>query len=108
MYKGAVRGGFDQQVFVRACEQEFARQTGYKRDQRESFDYCHAMKNGGVAAIREQARIRVEQEFQSRQEQGQLGKVEQQQKIKQRPQQSRSHGIGRKGKKYTDRLTSMV
>jgi hypothetical protein len=36
------------------------------------------MKNGGVAAIREQVRIRVEQEFHSRQEQAQLGKVEQQ------------------------------
>ena len=63
---------------MRAGEQGFDRQTGYKRDHRESFDYCHAMKNGGVAAIREQVRIRVEQEFHSRQEQAQLGKVEQQ------------------------------
>jgi hypothetical protein len=38
----------------------------------------------------------VEQEFNNRQEQAQLGKVEQQQqKIQQRPQQSRGRGIGR-------------
>jgi hypothetical protein len=72
--KGAVRGGFDREAFVRTCEQAFDRQTGYKRDQQESFDYCHAMKNGTVAAIREQARIRVEQEFHNRQEQAQLEK----------------------------------
>jgi hypothetical protein len=69
--KGAVKGDFGREAFVRTCEQAFDRQTGYKRDQRESFDYCHAMKNGSVAAIREQARIRVEKEFQSWQEQAQ-------------------------------------
>jgi hypothetical protein len=94
--KGAVRGGFDREAFVRACEQGFDRQTGYKRDHRESFDYCHAMKNGSVAAIREQVRLRVEQEFHNRQEQAQLEKVQpQQQKIQERPQQSKGRGIGR-------------
>ena len=96
MQKGAVRGGFDREAFVRACEQGFDQQTGYKREPQESFDYCHAVKNGGVAAIREQARIRVEQEFRGRQEQAQLGKVQQQQqKTQERPQQNRGRGIGR-------------
>jgi len=43
-----------------AKKQTFDRQTGYNRDQQESFVYCHAVKNGGVAAIQEQARMRVE------------------------------------------------
>jgi len=30
-------------------------QMGYKRDQQESFAYCHAVKNGSMAAIRKQA-----------------------------------------------------
>lgn len=94
--KGAVRGGFDREAFVRTSEEAFDRQTGYKRDQQESFVYCHAVKNGGVAAIREQARLRVEQEQQRRQEQLQLEKVQQQEKqqIKEVPQQRRSRGIG--------------
>ena len=95
--KGAVKGGFDREAFVHTCEEVFDRQTGYKRDQQESFAYCHAVKNGGVAAIREQARIRVDQELRQRQEQKQLEKVQQQEKqqIKEMPQQRRSRGIGR-------------
>jgi len=92
--KGAVRGGFDREVFVHAGEEAFDRQTGYKRDQQESFVYCHAIKNGSVEAIREQARTRVEQEMQRRQEQ--LEKIQQQApKIQERPQQNRSRGIRR-------------
>jgi len=95
--KGAVRGGFDREVFVHTCEQAFDQQTGYKRDQQESFAYCHAVKNGGVAAIQEQARIRVEQEQQRRQEQLQLERAQQKQKqqIQEREQQSRGRRIGR-------------
>ena len=93
--KGAVKGGFDREAFVHTCEQAFDQQTGYKRDQQESFAYCHAIKNGGVAAIREQARMRVEQEYQLRQEQKQLEKIQQQHQVQQREQQRRSRGIGR-------------
>jgi len=92
--KGAVKGGFDREAFVHTCEEAFDRQTGYKRDQQESFAYCHAVKNGGVTVIREQARVRVEQELQRRQEQKQLEKAQQQApKIRERKQQRR--GIGR-------------
>jgi hypothetical protein len=91
--KGAVRGGFDREAFVRTGEEAFDRQTGYKRDKQESFDYCHAVKNGSVAAIREQAQARVEQEHQRRQEQLQLEKVQQHHQMQQREQQRR--GIGR-------------
>lgn len=76
--KGAVKGGFDREAFVRTTEEAFDRQTGYNRDKQESFDYCNAMKNGSIADIREQARLRVEQEYQRRQEQQQLEKVQQQ------------------------------
>jgi hypothetical protein len=76
--KGAVKGGFDREAFVRTSEAAFDRQTGYKRDQQESFAYCHAMKNGSVADIREQVRLRVEQEYQRRQEQRHLDQVQQQ------------------------------
>jgi len=95
--KGAVKGGFDREAFVHAGEEAFDQQTGYKRDQQESFVYCHAVKNGSVAAIREQARARVEQELRQRQEQKQLEQAKQQQKqqIKEVPQQRRSRGIGR-------------
>jgi len=95
--KGAVRGGFDREAFVRTTEEVFDRQTGYKRDKQESFDYCHAMKNGSIEDIREQARLRVEQEYQRRQEQLQLEKVQQpeKQQIKEVPEQRRSRGIGR-------------
>jgi hypothetical protein len=79
---------------VRTTEQAFDRQTGYKRDQQESFADGHAMKNGSVAAIREQARLRVEQEHQRRQEQQQLEQVQQHQ-AQVREQQRRSRGIGR-------------
>jgi hypothetical protein len=77
--KGAVRGGFDREAFVRACEEGFDRQTGYKRAPQESFAYCHAVKNGSVTDIREQARMRVEQETQRRQEIQQVEKAQQQQ-----------------------------
>ena len=58
------------------------------------------MKNGGVAAIQEQPRIRVEQELQRRQEQKELEqaeKIKQQQKqqIQELPQQRRGSGMGR-------------
>jgi len=43
-------------------KQAFDQQTGYKRDQQENFAYPHAIKNGRIAAIWEQARIRVEQD----------------------------------------------
>jgi len=93
--KGAVKGGFDREAFVHACEQAFDQQTGYKRDQQESFAYCHAVKNGSVAAIQEQARMRVEQELRHRQEQAEKVKEQQKQQIQERPQQRRSQGIGR-------------
>lgn len=96
--KGAVRGGFDREAFVRTAEQAFDRQTGYKREHRESFDYCHALKNGSVADIREQARLRVEQEYQRRQEQKELEqaeKVKQHQVQQEQQRQSQSRGIGR-------------
>jgi hypothetical protein len=98
--KGAVRGGFDREAFVRSCEEGFDQQTGYKRDQQESFAYCHAMKNGSVEAMQEQLRLQVAQEFQKRQEQqevAQAEKVKQQEKIqiKEVQQPRRSRGIGR-------------
>ncbi|PIQ21378.1 MAG: clindamycin resistance transfer factor BtgB [Cytophagales bacterium CG18_big_fil_WC_8_21_14_2_50_42_9] len=101
--KGAVKGGFDREAFVHTCEQAFDQQTGYKRDQTESFAYCHAIKNGGVAAIQEQARLRVAQEFQQRQEQKELQQAQQAEKVKQQEniqikqvsEQRRSRGIGR-------------
>jgi len=93
--KGAVKGGFDREAFVHAGEEAFDRQTGYKRDKQESFAYCHAVKNGNVAAIREQAQARVEQEMQRRQEQLQVEKVQQQHQVPEREQHRRSRGIGR-------------
>lgn len=93
--KGAVKGGFDREAFVHTCEQAFDQQTGYKREQQESFAYCHAIKNGGVAAIQEQARLRVEQERQRRQEQKQLEKVQQQHHVPEQSQQRRGPRIGR-------------
>jgi hypothetical protein len=93
--KGAVKGGFDREAFVRTSEEAFDRQTGYNREQTESFAYCHAVKNGGVAAIQEQARLRVEQEHQRRKEQLQVEKAQQQQQVQERSQQRRGRGIGR-------------
>jgi hypothetical protein len=93
--KGAVKGGFDREAFVRTGEEAFDEQTGYKRDKQESFDYCHAMKNGSVADIQEQARLRVEQELRQRQEQRQVEKAQQQQQVPEREQQRRGRGIGR-------------
>jgi hypothetical protein len=93
--KGAVRGGFDREAFVRSCEEGFDRQTGYKRAPQESFAYCHAVKNGSVEAIREQAQARVEQEAQRRQEIQQVEKVQQQPQVQEREQQRRGRGIGR-------------
>ncbi|CAN5862881.1 hypothetical protein BH24BAC1_BH24BAC1_24630 [soil metagenome] len=54
---------------IHACEEAFDRQTSYKRAQRESFAYCHGVKNGIVADLRGQARARVAQETRRREEQ---------------------------------------
>ena len=43
--------------------------------------YCHIVKIGGVAAIREQARIMVEQELRKRQELLQVEKIQQQHQV---------------------------
>ncbi|GEO05541.1 hypothetical protein AAE02nite_32050 [Adhaeribacter aerolatus] len=55
---------FDGEAFVRMGEEAFGRQIGYKREQKENFAYCNAVKDSGVAAIQEQARARIEQEQQ--------------------------------------------
>lgn len=95
--KGAVRGGFDREAFVSACEQAFDRQTGYSREPRESFAYCHALKKGSMEAIRQQARERVALEAQRKQLEKQAEKMEKQQEQRQAKVKGRrqSRGIRR-------------
>jgi len=93
--KGAIKGGFDREAFVQSCQEAFDRQTGYKRDYKESFAYCNAIKNGSVDDMREQIRIKVEQERQRREEQKARQQFQEQEKVQQQPEQSRGRGIGR-------------
>lgn len=58
--------------------------------------YCHTVKNESVAAIWEQARMRVEQELQRRQEQRQVEKVQQQHQVPEREQQPGYRVVGKK------------
>lgn len=95
--KGAVRGGFDREAFVLKCEQAFDRHTGYSREQEERFAYCHALKNGNVEAIRQQARDKVGQEAQrKKQQQAKLAaQARQRQEQKQVKEIKQSRGIRR-------------
>ncbi|PTX14712.1 hypothetical protein C8N40_110141 [Pontibacter mucosus] len=92
--KGAVRGGFDREAFVSACEERFDRQTGYKREPQESFAYCRALKKGDVEAIRQQARERAALEAQRKQQEKQAEKMKQQQEQKQAQELGRRQNRG--------------
>ncbi|WP_266202762.1 DUF5712 family protein [Pontibacter kalidii] len=92
--KGAVRGGFDREAFVSACEERFDRQTGYKREQRESFAYCHALRKGSVKDIRQQARERVALEAQRKQQKQQAEKFIHQQEQRPAPELGRRQNRG--------------
>jgi len=50
-------------------------QAGYKQELQKSIAYGHIVKNGGVAAIREQALIKVEQVLRQRQKLRQVEKI---------------------------------
>ncbi|WP_299758689.1 DUF5712 family protein [uncultured Pontibacter sp.] len=92
--KGAVRGGFDREAFVSACEERFDRQTGYQREQQESFAYCHALRKGSVEAIRQQARERVALEAQRKELEKQAERMKQQQEQKQAQELGRRQNRG--------------
>lgn len=46
--KGQVKGGFDRTEFCKNCEASFDKKFEYKRDLKETFEYCNTMKNGTV------------------------------------------------------------
>lgn len=58
---GIVKGGFDRVKLFQQAEQGFDKLFGYDRQQTESFDYQHVMKNGSIF---EQLKLQ-EQNFQS-------------------------------------------
>ncbi|KAA6324210.1 hypothetical protein EZS27_026438, partial [termite gut metagenome] len=46
--KGAIKGGFDRKTLFQQAESGFDKLFGYRRDIRETFEYCNTMKNGSI------------------------------------------------------------